>query len=89
MWVSGLPSKIPLFFHFIETVAAGYKADTRPTCRPQTVMQFTGYNSRQVLMREMSMNGQGEGFARFIAYSSPYLFWVFVTAMTAGIWWLQ
>lgn len=39
------------------------------------------------------MNGQqealSEAFARFIAYSSPYLFWFFVTAMTAGIWWLQ
>jgi hypothetical protein len=35
------------------------------------------------------MNGHNEGFARFIAYSSPYLFWVFVSAMTAGIWWFR
>ena len=51
--------------------------------------RVTRYNERGVLMREMSMNGHSEGFARFIAYSSPYLFWVFVSAITAGIWWIQ
>ena len=51
--------------------------------------RVTRYNERGVLMREMSMNGHSEGFARFIAYSSPYLFWVFVSAITAGIWWFQ
>jgi hypothetical protein len=40
-------------------------------------------------MREKSMNGHNDGFARFIAYSSPYLFWVIVSALTAGIWWFH
>ena len=48
---------------------------------------FTGYKSG--LMREMSMNGHNELFARFVAYSSAYLFWVFVGLISVGIFWLR
>jgi len=37
----------------------------------------------------MYMDGHNETVARFLAYSSPYLFWVFVSMITAGIWWFQ
>jgi len=40
-------------------------------------------------MREMYMNDHNELFARFVAYSSPYLFWVFVGAISVGILWLR
>ena len=35
------------------------------------------------------MNGHNKMFARFVAYSSPYLFWVFIGLMSAGILWLR
>jgi hypothetical protein len=37
----------------------------------------------------MYMSGHNEAFARFIAYSSSFVFWGFVSLMTAGIWWLH
>jgi hypothetical protein len=40
-------------------------------------------------MREMYMNGHNEAIARFLAYSSSMLFWVFISLLTAGIWWVQ
>jgi len=45
-------------------------------------------------MRETSMNGHNENghnelFARLVAYSSPYLFWLFVSLISAGILWLR
>jgi hypothetical protein len=53
------------------------------------VNRRTGYKTRPVLMREMSMNTHNELFARFVAYSSPYLFWVCVGVVLAGILWLR
>jgi hypothetical protein len=40
------------------------------------------------------MNGHGpndhnEAFARLVAYSSPYLFWFFVSLIVGGIVWLR
>jgi len=40
-------------------------------------------------MREQSMNEHNELFARFVAYSSPYLFWLVVGVISAGIFWLR
>ena len=35
------------------------------------------------------MSGHNESVARFLAYSSPMLFWVFISLITAGVWWIQ
>lgn len=35
------------------------------------------------------MHGHNETVARFLAYSSSFLFWIFVSVLTAGIWWAQ
>lgn len=40
-------------------------------------------------MRMPSMNDHNELFARFVAYSSPYLFWLFVGLISVGILWLR
>jgi hypothetical protein len=51
------------------------------------VNRRTGYKTD--VMREMSMNAHNELFARFVAYSSPYLFWLCVGVISAGILWLR
>ena len=40
-------------------------------------------------MNGPDQNGHSEVFARFVAYSSPYLFWMFVSLIAAGIFWLR
>jgi hypothetical protein len=51
------------------------------------VNQRTGYKTD--VMREMSMHPHNELFARLVAYSSPYLFWLCVGVISAGILWLR
>ena len=51
------------------------------------VNRRTGYKTD--VMREMSMNARNELFARLVAYSSPYLFWLCVGVLSAGILWLR
>ena len=40
-------------------------------------------------MRQLYVNGHNESLARFVAYSSPYLFWLFVGLISCGILWLR
>ena len=40
-------------------------------------------------MNGHNQNGHNELFARFVAYSSPYLFWMFVSLISVGILWLR
>ena len=40
-------------------------------------------------MRQPYVNGHNEFFARFVAYSSPYLFWLFVGLISVGILWMR
>src|SRR5262245_6944900 len=44
---------------------------------------------RELFMNGHDQNGHNESFARFVAYSSPYLFWFVVSMITAGIFWLH
>jgi len=58
------------------------------------VIAVTGFDVTCVRMREMSMNGHNQNghnemFARLVAYSSPYLFWFFVSLISGGILWLR
>jgi len=71
-----------------------YKGATRNAGHAFAVNWRTGYKVGRVLMREMSMNGHDQNghnelLARFVAYSSPYLFWMFVSLIAAGILWLR
>jgi hypothetical protein len=34
-------------------------------------------------------NGPNELLAKLVAYSSPYLFWFFVSLISAGIFWMR
>jgi hypothetical protein len=40
-------------------------------------------------MNGHNQNGHNELLARVVAYSSPYLFWMFITLISAGIFWLR
>ena len=44
---------------------------------------------RETFMNGRDENGHNELFARLVAYSSPYLFWFFVSLISAGILWLR
>lgn len=40
-------------------------------------------------MHGHNQNGHSELLARLVAYSSPYLFWMFISLISAGIFWLR